>query len=96
MRFGCVHLAFLPLGGRLIATMNTGDGSAEPPNDGVIIGDVRGRNVVLGRSARAAASTSNVTSSKRDAILELPPRSSRFKGPELRVSSVCTRLEMLD
>ena len=76
-------MAFLPFGGRLIATMNTGDGSAEPPNDGVIIGDVRGRNVVLGRSARAAASTSNVTSSKRDAILELPPRSSRFKGPEL-------------
>ena len=63
--------------------MNTGDGSAEPPNDGVIIGDVRGRNVVLGRSARAAASTSNVTSSKRDVDVDAISRSSRFEGPEL-------------
>ena len=73
----------------MIATMNTGDGSAEPPNDGVIIGDVRGRNVVLGRSARAAASTSNVTSSKRDAILELERNTEAgSKGQNSRVSCV--------
>ena len=114
VRFGCVHFAFLPFGGRLMATMNRGDGSAlparareiapirsrasaEPPTVGVIIGVGRSCHAVLGRNARAAASTSaKVTRSKWDAM----PHQARARwddrvSPSLGVDSVGLRLGSL-